>query len=66
MCRLCKDHQKELEIANYKRFLTLAEIINVVLHSDDEHPDNDDEIVIICLSNEMFTLLMKRKEMRPT
>ena len=61
-----KDHQKELEIANYKRFLTLAEIINVVLHSDDEHPDNDDEIVIICLSNEMFTLLMKRKEMRPT
>ena len=44
MWRLCEDHPNEFEIANYKRFVTLTEVIDTVIDSDDE---GEHETVII-------------------
>ena len=40
----CEDHQKEFEMTNYKRFLTLAEVTEKVLYSGNE---GEHKIVII-------------------
>ena len=46
MLRLCEDQQKEFEMTNYRRFLTLTEVIHAILNSHDE---GEHEIVIIPL-----------------